>query len=174
MAGEHSYSRIGGRITDPGHGDHGTASCSSRATDAPVAALESDIRLTLPARPENVSVVRHVLSAFAAAVGMPAAVGDDICLAVTEACTNVVRHAYGDGEGTIDVVVRPMGDALEVIVSDTGRGIGPSPDTQGPGLGMPLMAAVTDRLEIQRTQSAGSRIVMSFLRARSGREMRLV
>jgi serine/threonine-protein kinase RsbW len=173
MAGDYSSSPSGGRITDSGHGDHATATFSSRATDTPLAALESDIRLTLPARPENVSVVRHVLGAFAEALGMPAPVGDDVRLAVTEACTNVVRHAYRDGDGNIDVVVRPTGDALEVIVSDTGRGVGPSPDTRGPGLGMPLIAAVTDRVEIQRTPSAGSRIVMSSLRARSGREMRL-
>ena len=92
---------------------------------------------------------------------------DDLRLAVTEACTNVVRHAYADDEGTIDVVVRPNGEALEVIVSDHGRGLGPSPDTAGPGLGLPLIAALTDTLEIERQEDNGSRLVMSFLRSRS-------
>src|SRR5215218_9311488 len=77
-----------------------------------------DIRLTLPARRENVAVVRHVLGALAEAL--------DLRLAVTEACTNVVRHAYGARGGDIDVVVRPSGRALEVIVTDAGRGMGPS------------------------------------------------
>jgi serine/threonine-protein kinase RsbW len=133
------------------------------ARETPVAAHDSDIRLTLPARPENVAVVRHVLGALAEALRLPDDVVDDMRLAVTEACTNVVRHAYVD-EGTIDVVVRPRGDALEVVVSDTGRGIGPSPDTDGPGLGLPLIAALTDSLEVHRSLGAGSRLVMRFLR----------
>jgi anti-sigma regulatory factor (Ser/Thr protein kinase) len=87
-------------------------------------------------------------------------------LAVTEACTNVVRHAYTGVDGTIDVVVRPRGGDLEVVVEDSGRGIGPSPDTAGPGLGLPLIAALADTLEIERSATAGSRLVMSFMRAR--------
>jgi anti-sigma regulatory factor (Ser/Thr protein kinase) len=139
----------------------------TRAASAPVAALESDIRLTLPARPENVAVVRHVLGALAEALDLPPAVTADIRLAVTEACTNVVRHAYGDRAGDIDVVVRPRGRALEVIVADNGRGMGPSPDTSGPGLGLPLMAALADSLEIQGSATPGSRLMMSFLRNRT-------
>jgi anti-sigma regulatory factor (Ser/Thr protein kinase) len=139
----------------------------TRAASAPVAALESDIRVTLPARPENVAVVRHVLGALAEALDLPPAVTADIRLAVTEACTNVVRHAYGDRAGDIDVVVRPRGRALEVIVADNGRGMGPSPDTSGPGLGLPLMAALADSLEIQGSATAGSRLMMSFLRNRT-------
>jgi serine/threonine-protein kinase RsbW len=136
------------------------------AGETPVAAYDSDIRLTLPARPENVAVVRHVLGALAEALRLPDDVVDDMRLAVTEACTNVVRHAYVD-EGTIDVVIRPRGNALEVVVSDTGRGIGPSPDTDGPGLGLPLIAALTESLEVQRSVGAGSRLVMRFLRRRT-------
>ena len=135
------------------------------AGEISVAAYDSDIRLTLPARPENVAVVRHVLGALAEALRLPDDVVDDMRLAVTEACTNVVRHAYVD-EGTIDVVVRPKGNALEIVVSDTGRGIGPSPDTDGPGLGLPLIAALTDSLEVEGRRGSGSRLVMRFLRTR--------
>jgi anti-sigma regulatory factor (Ser/Thr protein kinase) len=139
-----------------------------------VPALDSDIRLTVPARPENVAVIRHVLGALAEALALPPALIDDMRLAVTEACTNVVRHAYGgDGEGTIDVVVRPKGDELEVIVADEGRGLGPSPDTAGPGLGLPLIAALADTVEIERGRSSGSRLVMRFLRARTAPAMGL-
>lgn len=130
-------------------------------------ALDSDMRLTLPARPENVAVVRHVLGALAEALDLPGAVTEDMRLAVTEACTNVVRHAYDDGEGSIDVVVRPRGGALEVIVADSGRGIEPSPDTSGPGLGLPLIAALADSLAIERPAGAGSRLIMSFPRTRT-------
>jgi anti-sigma regulatory factor (Ser/Thr protein kinase) len=133
------------------------------ATD-PVSSLQSDIRLTLPARPENVAVVRHVLGALSEALGLPETVTEDVRLAVTEACTNVVRHAYADREGTIDVVVRSDGGELEVIVADTGRGDGPSRDDAGPGLGLTLIAAVTDSLDVQRSAGKGSRLRMSFRR----------
>jgi serine/threonine-protein kinase RsbW len=129
----------------------------------PVEPLDSDVRLTLPARPENVAVVRHVLGAFAEALHLPADVIEDMRLAVTEACTNVVRHAYDVEPGPLEIVIRPAGEVLDVIVSDCGRGIGPSPDTAGPGLGLPLIAALVHSLEIQHAPRAGSRLAMSFL-----------
>jgi len=138
------------------------------AGDTSVPALHSDVRLTLPARPENVAVVRHVLGAVAEVLSLPDAVSEDMQLAVTEACTNVVRHAYANGDdGFIDVVVQPNGDALDVIVTDTGRGIGPSTDCEGPGLGLPLIAALADAVEVERSLETGSRLVMSFLCSRS-------
>jgi serine/threonine-protein kinase RsbW len=132
---------------------------------APIELHESDVRLTLPARPENVAVVRHVLGAFAEALDLPSEIVEDMRLAVTEACTNVVRHAYdGADAGRLEIVICPDGDILEVVVSDHGRGIGPSPDTAGPGLGLPLIAALTHRLEIEHAPRTGSRLAMSFLR----------
>lgn len=122
-----------------------------------------DVRLTLPARPENVAVIRHVLGAFAEALYLPPELVEDMRIAVTEACTNVVRHAYHDGEpGPIDVVVRPHEDRLELIVADQGHGIGPSPDAAGPGLGLPLIAALADSLDVEHGRSRGSRLSMSF------------
>ena len=126
----------------------------------------SDVRLTMPARPENVAVIRHVLGAFAEALRLPAGLVEDMRLAITEACTNVVRHAYTGAEpGTIDILIHPGDDTLQVVVSDHGRGIGPSPDTAGPGLGLPLIAALAHSVEIEHAPSAGSRLAMSFLRA---------
>lgn len=129
----------------------------------------ADVRLTLPARPENVALVRHVLGALAESLGLPEHVRADLKLAVTEACTNVVRHAYDDGDGPIEVVVRPSadGDHLEVIVGDRGRGIaGLSPDAQGPGLGLSLISALVDKLEVHQDDGEGSRLAMWFSRSR--------
>jgi serine/threonine-protein kinase RsbW len=129
----------------------------------PLERQEADVRLTLPARPENVAVVRHVLGAFAESMHLPPSVVDDMRLAVTEACTNVVRHAYDGGDpGPLEIVIRPVGEMIDVIVSDCGRGLAPSPDTAGPGLGMSLIAALAHKLEVQQAP-AGSRLAMSFL-----------
>ena len=122
----------------------------------------TDVRLTLPARPENVAVIRHVLGAFAEALELPADVVEDLRLAVTEACTNVVRHAYRNEPGSIDVVVRPSGDRLELIVIDQGRGMGRSVDTGGPGLGLPLIAALAESVRIEPGSPRGSRLAMLF------------
>jgi serine/threonine-protein kinase RsbW len=125
--------------------------------------LSSDVRLTLPARPENVAVIRHVLGAFAEALRLPSELVEDMRLAVTEACTNVVRHAYQDGDpGPIDVVIRPNGDRLDLIVEDHGQGIGPSADVSGPGLGLPLIAALADSVELEQRPTRGARVAMSF------------
>ena len=129
----------------------------------------TDVKLTLPARPENVSVIRHVLGAFAEALRLPDDLVEDLRLAVTEACTNVVRHAYpADVPGPVEISIVPSEDVVSVIVSDHGRGIGTSSDTNGPGLGLPLIAAIADEVELQPVPGGGSRVAMTFARHRPG------
>jgi serine/threonine-protein kinase RsbW len=140
---------------------------SARGNGAPESAPDAPhVRLTLPARPESIAVARHVLGALGGALGLPPDVCDDLRLAVTEACTNVVRHAYRHGTGHIDVSARSAGDALQVVVADSGQGIGPSPDARGPGFGLGLISTLADRLEIDHAPGEGSRLQMSFARHR--------
>ena len=130
---------------------------------------ETDVKLTLPARAENVAVIRHVLGAFAESLRLPDALVEDLRLAVTEACTNVVRHAYEpDAPGPVEVTLCPDDDAVSVVVADHGRGIGTSSDTSGPGLGLPLIAAIADEVDLQPQPGGGSRVAMTFARHRSG------
>jgi anti-sigma regulatory factor (Ser/Thr protein kinase) len=103
-----------------------------------------------------------MLGCVAHVLGMPEDVTQDVRLAVTEACTNVVRHAYEEGEGAIEVIARPRGGSLEIVIADEGRGMGPSPDTDGPGLGLPLISALAETVELRRGSSGGSRVAMSF------------
>jgi serine/threonine-protein kinase RsbW len=139
------------------------------ARAAPAESEPSDVRLVLPARPENVGVIRHVLGAFALALRLPEPLVEDLRLAVTEACTNVVRHAYPDGgRGTVEVSMRPAGELVQIVVSDRGRGIGSSIDTSGPGLGLPMIAAIADSVELVPLPGGGSRIAMAFSRYRTG------
>jgi serine/threonine-protein kinase RsbW len=147
---------------------HGDARRARRRGDASARTNGGDVRLTLPARPENVAVVRHVLGAFAQALELPPRLVEDMRLAITEACANVVRHAYRrDEPGALEVTIRPGGDGLQLVVTDRGRGIEPSPDGGGAGLGLPMIAALADSLEIHHARSGGSRVAMSF-RCRPG------
>jgi anti-sigma regulatory factor (Ser/Thr protein kinase) len=129
----------------------------------------TDVTLSLPARPENVAVVRHVLGAFAESMQLPDELIEDLRLAVTEACTNVVRHAYPAGDpGAVEVRIEPRAERVKIVVADTGRGIGTSSDTAGPGLGLPLIAAIADTVDLQSAPNGGSRVAMTFRRRDPG------
>ena len=123
---------------------------------------EAWIRLTLPARAENVALVRQVCGCIAEARSLPDHLVEDMRLAVTEACTNVVRHAYDGVPGDIEITISPDPDRLTIVVCDQGRGISPSVDKNGPGLGLPLINALTDGLEIDHAPERGSRLSMMF------------
>jgi anti-sigma regulatory factor (Ser/Thr protein kinase) len=137
--------------------------------DLPLAAPHTQaVEMSLPAVPENIAVVRRLLGAVGEALQLDTELVEDLRLAVTEACTNVVRHAYGgDVAGPIELTVAQSEDRLRIVVGDRGRGLGPSPDTSGPGLGLPLIAAIADSVEIERrAPGTGSRVAMSFARRR--------
>src|SRR4051812_21146768 len=135
----------------------------------PTHASPSPVHLLLPAHARNIAVVRRALEAIAEELALPRRLVEDMRLAVTEACTNVVRHAYGDGDGDGDaddasalhVALLPEEQGMRVIVEDRGRGLDPSPDLGGPGLGLPLIAALTSELEVSHgADDRGSRVAM--------------
>lgn len=111
-----------------------------------------DIHLRLPARAENVAVARHTLGALQEALQLDSRTATDIKLAVTEACTNVVVHAYPDGEGPMELGARISDDRhrLDVVVCDDGEGIVPRADSPGLGLGLPLIATLAENVELGR------------------------
>lgn len=119
--------------------------------------------MTLPARPENVAMVRHVLGALGEGLAVPAEVLHDIRLAVSEACANVVVHAYRESEGLLEVGVSPRTDRmLEIVVRDHGCGMGPRADSPGLGVGLPLIAALTSELEIGTAEDGATEVRMLF------------
>ncbi len=122
------------------------------------------LTLSLPARAENVAIVRHVLGGVAEAVGLGPDTLDDLRLAVSEACTNVVVHAYVDGpaDGILEVDVVPAPTELAVVVRDHGRGMGPRPDSPGLGVGLPLIAALSDAMEIGTAEDGATEVRIVF------------
>jgi anti-sigma regulatory factor (Ser/Thr protein kinase) len=122
-----------------------------------------DFELTLPARAENVAVVRHAFGGLGDALDVPDHVLSDIKLAVTEACTNVVVHAYDpDDEGPLAVAASVRGDRLVVVVRDRGRGILPRPDSPGLGLGLPLIATLAESLKLATGGDDETEVWMTF------------
>ena len=85
------------------------------------------------------------------ATAPPSDVQTDLALAVGEACANVVVHAYPPGDvGPLIVHAEVKGGEIVITVIDQGQGMTPRPDSPGLGLGLPLIANLSDRLEIQR------------------------
>jgi serine/threonine-protein kinase RsbW len=129
-----------------------------------------DVRLTMPARPEGVAVVRQALAGMADALDVEATVLADMKMAVSEACTNVVVHAYDDADGVLEVDMMAGENGLTIRVRDHGSGIQPhasrSRDVPALGLGLPLIAALTDAFELYGTAGQGTEVRMTFNYAR--------
>lgn len=120
---------------------------------------------TLPARAANVSVIRHALAGLAEAMGMDETGVADLKTVVTEACMNVVVHAYDDEGGLLQVEATPEGDALRLVVRDFGTGIRPEPESEEGGpkslrLGLSLIAALSRRFQIAGGVGMGTEITM--------------
>lgn len=120
--------------------------------------------LTVRAIGESVPPLRHASVRAARHLGADEATVKRIALAVSEAATNAVLHAFPDGPGRVRVTLTASGDALEVRVADDGIGLTPRQDSPGLGLGLGLIAEVADDLRIGTTQSGGTEILMRFHR----------
>jgi serine/threonine-protein kinase RsbW len=123
----------------------------------------SDLEITLPARAENVAVVRHAVGGLGDVLELDEQTLSDIKLAVTEALTNVVVHAYPDGEGPMGLRASIFDDRrLVIVVIDRGRGIVPRPDSPGLGLGLPLIATLAESLELGTGRGEQTEVRMTF------------
>lgn len=134
--------------------------------------MKPDMELALPARAENIAIVRHALGGLGDVYGISEEKLSDIRLAVTEACSNVVVHAYSEhntgapagrpGWGTMEVSATMVGDDLSIVVRDWGAGIKPRPDSPGLGLGLSLMAALADTVQLGHDTTEHTEVRMTF------------
>jgi anti-sigma regulatory factor (Ser/Thr protein kinase) len=116
-----------------------------------------------PAQADQVRLVRRAVAAYAREHG--AVDPDGIALAVSEAVTNAVIHAYVDEPRRGDVEVfaeRHPGDGLEIHVCDEGRGMMPRSDSPGLGVGLPLVAKLAQRFRVESRPSGGTAVSMVF------------
>lgn len=126
----------------------------------------SGLQMSLPARAENVAVVRHALAGLAERLGMDEPSLADLKTVVTEACMNVVVHAYAGSEpGPLEVEAESDLEGLTVVVRDHGSGIRPRPDAERPSLriGLTLIAALSSSFEIKGGADKGTEIRMHLL-----------
>lgn len=114
------------------------------------------VRLTIPAKPEYITLSRLALAGLARVRPLPDETLADLKLALTEACSNSVRHAYDDGEGHVEISFELHPDRLVVEVADDGSGFEPAQPgerdedaelTEG-GLGIAIIRSIADEVEI--------------------------
>jgi serine/threonine-protein kinase RsbW len=139
-----------------------------------MAADARSVRLTIPARPEYITLGRLALTAIAGVRPVSDETLHDLKLALTEACTNSVRHAYEDGRvGNVEIVYELEPDRLVVEVGDEGAGFdlvepqdGSGGDLTEGGLGIAIIRALADEVEIGPREEGGSRLrFVKFLAA---------
>jgi len=123
------------------------------------------VRLTIPAKAEYIALVRLALSGLSRLRPLSEETLGDLKLAVTEACTNSVRHGYSSGEGTVEIVYELQPDRLVVEVADDGPGFDAAGDRPSDenlaegGLGIAIIRAVSDEFEAgDRASGRGSRL----------------
>jgi serine/threonine-protein kinase RsbW len=125
----------------------------------------SAIRLTIPAKAEYITLGRLALTGISRLRELPEDTLADLKLALTEACSNSVRHAYPGGDGVVEIRYELQPDRLVIEVADDGEGFEPATPAAGDdelvegGLGISIIRSVADELEIgARANGRGSRL----------------
>jgi len=130
-----------------------------------------NVRLKLSSRPENVIVVRQALRGLGEVVRLDELELNDITTAVTEACNNVVAHAYTGSVGDLDVEIAGSAGGLDVVVRDHGVGIGDAAleplDDEG-GIGLPVMRALAEQVLFAEPAGGGTDVSMRFATTATG------
>jgi serine/threonine-protein kinase RsbW len=123
-----------------------------------------ELQLSLPARAENVIVVRQAVAGLGEAAGLSGQRIDDLKTVITEACNNVVIHAYEGEPGPLLVAASASPETIELTVTDHGRGFQPSAtdDETSLGLGLPLIASLSDSFEVRGSAGDGTTTTVRF------------
>ncbi len=125
--------------------------------------------LRLSCVPSNVGVARIAVATFAASLDFTVPDIEELKVAVSEAVSNCVLHAYPDGQGDVTVEAYPEGDSLVILVEDRGVGIPDLDKAREPGyttapdhmgLGLSFMESFTDELSISSTKGVGTKVRM--------------
>jgi serine/threonine-protein kinase RsbW len=123
------------------------------------------VRLTIPAKPEYITLCRLALTGLSRLRPLPDEMLADLKLALTEACSNSVRHAYAGGEGSVEILYELHEDRLVIEVLDEGEGFNADEAAKEPdelsegGLGIAIIRAVADEFEVgERQTGTGSRL----------------
>ena len=130
-------------------------------------AASAGVAITAPAEPDEVARIRRAVGTLGRRTGLSEQRVAEMALAVSEACANVVLHAYiGRRIGALRVTADAVPVGVQVIVADDGRGMTPRSDSPGLGLRLPLISSLTDALEVRAAPEGGTELWMTFASTR--------
>jgi anti-sigma regulatory factor (Ser/Thr protein kinase) len=131
------------------------------------------VRLELDSRPETLTLVRGVLAGVAELIGLDPELLDDLKTAVSEACNNVVMHAYEGETGPLTVRMYIEPEAIEVVVQDEGSGLPPlaPADETIRGVGLSVIRALAEQAEFRTGPEGGTEVRMTFAGQRDGKPL---
>lgn len=112
-----------------------------------------------------------MLAGVAEPLSIEAELLDDLKTAVSEACNNVVLHAYGGDAGPMDISVFAGPEAVRIAVADRGVGMPDQAHDPGTGIGLSVIRALTEAVTVGRRPEGGTRIEMEFATVRQGRAL---
>lgn len=121
------------------------------------------LRLELPSTPECGTLVRALLTGLGAALAWDDELVDDLKMAATEACNNVVLHAYGSEVGKLVLRLDALAEWLEIVVCDEGEGLhGVAPGDDQLHVGLPVISSLAERAEFLSPSAGGTEVRMFF------------
>jgi serine/threonine-protein kinase RsbW len=123
--------------------------------------MGAELRLTLPCQASSVREARLAGADLARGAGMTDDRIDDLRLVVSEAATNAIQHGR-DAGGDLLLRASVASGELRVWITDKGGGIRPRLGSSGLGLGLPIIASLTDHLEIV-SDDEGTTVEMMFV-----------
>lgn len=127
--------------------------------------MSTRLDASYPATAASVRDIRRDVVAIAGDCGFERSRLADVRLAVSEAATNAVVHAYRGVGGQIRALVNVTREELVVVIADRGPGMIPRTDSPGLGLGLPTITTVSDRLEVV-SEGEGTELHIAFRRPR--------
>ena len=126
------------------------------------------LKMYVPGKPEYVGTIRMAIAHIAANIGFDIEAIDDIKIAVSEACTNIIRHSHEHSEYSYDIIVECEEKSLTITVADEGVGFEPDDyiepipgETHGSGMGIFIVKALMDEVDIQSEIGIGTNIRMT-------------
>jgi serine/threonine-protein kinase RsbW len=134
----------------------------------PVTAEAPTVRLQLESRPQTLTIVRGVLGGVAELLAIDPELLDDLKTAVSEACNNVVLHAYGGAPGPMEVRLFADDERLRVTVSDSGVGLPAVSPDPAHGIGVSVIRALTQESHFRALPGGGTEVEMDFAVRRDG------
>ncbi len=136
--------------------------------------MDEQVTLEIPAKAEYVVLGRLALAGLMRDRSFSADAVADLKLALSEACSNSIRHAYGHGTGKVHLSFAAQSDRVVMVVLDQGGGFHED-DVDCPecgavgvelaegGMGISIIRAVVDGFELEHPAAGGTKLTLTKL-----------